>query len=271
MAPLYPIGRGAGSVGARVTLLVQLSDPHVDAGPGDRGSARALEAAVAAVLSLDAPPDAVLVSGDLAEHGAPEEYARVRDLLAPLPCDVHVLAGNHDDRDALRDGFGVDGAAAPGAPLRYTARAGGLRLVVCDTTLPGRDDGALDAEARAWLEAELAAEPAAPTLVAMHHPPLRTGIRGFDAICLPDGDRDGLAGIVAGAPQVRAIIAGHVHRAAFGTLGGRGVVTSPSVHLQARLELGRGGVTLVPEPPAFAVHVLVDGELVSHVQPVGAA
>ena len=247
-------------MGARVTLLVQLSDPHVDLGPGDRGSARALEAAVAAVLALDAPPDAALVTGDLAEHGEPAEYERVRELLAPLPCPVHVLAGNHDDRDALRHCFG--------APPRYGACAGALRVLACDTSRPGRDDGALDEETRAWLRAELAAEPSAPTLIAMHHPPLRTGIRGFDAICLPDADREGLAAIVAGAPHVRAIVAGHVHRAAFGLLGGRGVVICPSVHLQARLELGRGGITLVPEPPGFAVHVLVDGDVVSHVQPV---
>ena len=40
-------------------MLAQLSDPHVDVGPGDTGSAAALAAAVRAVLSLDPAPDAV--------------------------------------------------------------------------------------------------------------------------------------------------------------------------------------------------------------------
>jgi hypothetical protein len=102
----------------------------------------------------------------------------------------------------------------------------------------------------------------------MHHPPLRTGIRGLDDICLPAADRVALGELVAGAADVRRIVAGHVHRAAFEVLGGCGVVACPSVHLQARLELARGRVELVAEPPAFAVHVLVDGDVVSHVQPV---
>jgi len=48
-----------------LALLAQLSDPHVDLGPGDTGSAEALAATVRAMMALDPAPDAVLVSGDL--------------------------------------------------------------------------------------------------------------------------------------------------------------------------------------------------------------
>ena len=90
-------------------ILAQLSDPHVLVGPGDRGSAESLAAGVAAVLALRPRPDAVLVSGDLADTASAAEYERVRELLAPLPMPVHVLPGNHDDRDALRAHFPLDG------------------------------------------------------------------------------------------------------------------------------------------------------------------
>jgi hypothetical protein len=36
-----------------LTLIAQLSDPHVDVGPDDAGSAQALGAAVDAVLALE--------------------------------------------------------------------------------------------------------------------------------------------------------------------------------------------------------------------------
>ena len=85
-----------------MTVLAQLSDPHLRVGADDRGAARALETAVAAVLDLRPAPDAVLVSGDLGERGEPDEYSRARELLAPLPMPVHVLAGNHDDAEAWR-------------------------------------------------------------------------------------------------------------------------------------------------------------------------
>ena len=144
-------------------------------------------------------------------------------------------------------------------------------MVVVDTTQPGRDDGRVDAGARAWLESQLAADPAAPTVVVMHHPPLLTGITALDAVGLAAEDRAALGALLARWPQVRRVIAGHVHRAAFGVLGGCAVVTCPSTHLQARLEIGGAKIVLEPGPAGFALHALLaGGEMVSHVEPVAA-
>jgi 3',5'-cyclic-AMP phosphodiesterase len=227
-------------------MLAQLSDPHIQ----DDDSAAALAAAVRAVLDLTPLPDAVLVTGDLAEHGTAAEYERVRELLAPLPMPVHVLPGNHDDRDVMRAHLGAV----------ETADVGGLRLIACDTTQPGRDDGSLDL---AWLAARLA-ESDAPTIVAMHHPPIPIGIPALDRIGLPEADRAALAGLLARSPHVCRVIAGHVHRTVFAVVGGCGVVACPSTHRQARLEFGAEDLVMVDEPPAFAVHTAS----VSHIQPI---
>jgi 3',5'-cyclic AMP phosphodiesterase CpdA len=230
-------------------VIAQLSDPHIRLPPEDEGSGAALEAAVRSVLALDPPPDAVVVTGDLADGAQPAEYARVRELLGPLPMPVHVLPGNHDDASVIEAGYAV--------------RVGELRLLACDTTIPGRDEGEVDLE---WLEATLDEDRDSPTIIAMHHPPILTGIGGLDAIGLTN--RGALAGLLARSPQVRRVIAGHVHRGAFGVVGGCGVVACPSTNLQAKLEIGTDGFTIVREPPAYAVHALLDGELVSHLQPV---
>ena len=179
---------------------------------------------------------------------------------------VHVLPGNHDARGALRDAFGLPGARDD--PIRYTAAVGaGLRLVVIDTTWPEFDDGHLGEEDLAWLDAALAADRDTPTLVAMHHPPLRTGIDPLDALGLRDADRDAFAAVVARAPQVQRVIAGHFHRGAFAMLGSVPVFSCPSTYLQGKLEIGPGELVLVYQPPAYALHVLLDGVLVTHVQP----
>jgi 3',5'-cyclic-AMP phosphodiesterase len=227
-------------------MLAQLSDPHVH----DEKSAAALAAAVRSVLAVRPLPDAVLVSGDLGEHGTAAEYERVRELLAPLPMPVYTLAGNHDDGETLRAHLG--GTA--------TADVGGLRLIACDTTKPGRDDGSLDL---AWLAARLA-ESDAPTIVAMHHPPVTIGIPALDRIGLPEADRAALADLLDRSPHVCRVIAGHVHRTVFAVLGGCGVVACPSTHRQARLEFGAEDLVMVDEPPAFAVHTAS----VSHIQPI---
>jgi 3',5'-cyclic AMP phosphodiesterase CpdA len=246
-----------------VSLLAQLSDPHVRL-DDDGASTASLAAAVDAVLAFRPAPQAVVLTGDIANAAEAAEYARVRELLAPLPMPVHVLPGNHDDRDALREHFELDGGGS-GAPLQYAAPCGDLRVIVCDTTRPGHDDGVLR---RDWLEAQLAAEPDAPTIVAMHHVPLTIGLPVLDEIGVPDDDRRWLAKLLASAPQVRRVAAGHVHRTVVGSLGGCGVLACTSTHLQARLEIGTPELTWAPEPPAFALHALLDGELVSHVQPI---
>jgi 3',5'-cyclic AMP phosphodiesterase CpdA len=223
--------------------IVQLSDPHIRVGPDDQGSAAALTKAVDAVLALTPLPIAVLVTGDLAEHAAPAEYERFHELVAPLPMPVHVLPGNHDDLDW----------AGP-----HSVDCDGTRVVLCDTHIPGRDDGHLDLD---WLATQITDGPA---IVAMHHPPILTGIGGLDAIGLPEHERAALAELLSRSPRVTRVVAGHVHRTAFATLGGCAVTTCASTNLQAKLEIGSPGFTTVPEPPAFLVHA---GD-VAHVQPV---
>jgi 3',5'-cyclic-AMP phosphodiesterase len=208
----------------------------------------------------------VLVSGDLSENAEDAEYEQVRELLVSLEVPLFVLPGNHDDRAALRRHFDVPGVG--GEPVRYAADLGGLRLVVVDTTRPGEDPGVFDEERLSWLDAELTAEPEALTVIAMHHPPLVTGIPALDETGLPTEDRRALAAVVERHAQVRRIVAGHVHRAISGELAGRAVLAAPSTYMQARLDLSSAALQIVPEPAGFVLHVLRDGELISHVQTV---
>ena len=241
----------------RPFLLVQLSDPHVGADWGDGDSVARLAAAVASVRALEPNPDAVLISGDLADHAADSEYEKVRELLAPLEAPLYVLPGNHDDRLALRRHFGVPGAEDQ--PVQYVADLGPLRLVV---------RGELDADRLSWLEATLAAAPSIPTLLALHHPPLAIGIPAFDEIGLPVEDRRGLGKVVEAHPQVRRIVAGHAHLTMSAELGERKVLAVPSTYVQAQLDFGAHEAQLSAEPRGFAVHALLDGEVVSYIQPV---
>jgi Icc protein len=170
-------------------------------------------------------------------------------------------------RHALRRHFGVPGA--DGEPVQYAVDLGPLRLVVLDTTRPGEDPGALDAERLAWLDAELTAGPGVPTLLAMHHPPLSAGVPAWDELGLPVTDRAALAEVVERHPQVRLLVAGHVHRTITAELAGRAVLTVPSTYVQARLDFQAEEIELAAEPAGFAVHAVLDGRLISHIQPVG--
>jgi 3',5'-cyclic-AMP phosphodiesterase len=246
-----------------VTVVVQLSDPHIGADWEGRDPAAALNAAIEQVIALDLRPAAVLMTGDVAEHGDSAEYELALELLAPLGEPLHVLPGNHDDRAELRRRFELPGAGAE--PVRYAADAGPLRVALVDTTIPGADGGELSAAQLGWLEGELDA--GAPTVIAMHHPPLWTGLPAADAMGLPAAERTALTGVVARRPNVLRIVAGHFHRTITGELGGRAVLVAPSTYMQGRFDLESTAIALAPEEPAgFAVHVLGDdGALASHV------
>jgi 3',5'-cyclic-AMP phosphodiesterase len=250
---------------AKPFLLVQLSDPHIGATWADADPVAGLTAAVESVRRLPDDPDAVLLSGDLADNAADAEYELVREVVSRLASPVYVLPGNHDNRDTLRRHFGLPGAA--GAPVQYAVALGAAgRLVVLDSTRPGEDRGELDAERLAWLDAELAAAPDQVTLLALHHPPMPTGIPVWDAIGLPGADRRALAEVLQRHQQVRRLVAGHMHRTIAGELAGRAVLAVPSTYVQARLVFSSDEIELIAEPPGFAVHAVLDGELASHVQ-----
>jgi 3',5'-cyclic AMP phosphodiesterase CpdA len=178
---------------------------------------------------------------------------------------VHVLPGNHDDRATLRRHFGMPGTA--GEPVQYSADLGPIRLVVVDTTIPFEVPGALDADRLGWLDAELSAAPGIPTLVAMHHPAHTTGIPAWDEFGLAPGDQTAFVEVVARHPQVRRVVAGHFHRTITAEVAGRPALIIPSTYAQLRLTFD-SAAEFVHEPPGFALHAVVDGKLVSHVQPV---
>jgi 3',5'-cyclic-AMP phosphodiesterase len=246
-------------------LVAQLSDPHIGAEWHEEDPLEGLRAVVETVAALPHRPDAVLVSGDLSEHGSPAEYAAVSETVAAIGAPVHVIAGNHDDRASLRAAFGLPGE--DGGPVQWAADLGPLRLVGLDTTIPGKAAGALGAEPLRWLDAELARAPDQPTLLAMHHPPIATGVAPWDAIGLPPADRTALARVLDDHPQVRRIVSGHVHQTITASIAGRPVLATPSTYLQAQLNFGAAEIELAPgQPRGFALHALVGRDIVSYVR-----
>src|SRR5690606_7933223 len=159
--PLDALVRGASmstpnaaAAHAPAVHLVQISDTHIrEAGRlayRKVDTAEWLKMTIASVLALRQPPDAVVVTGDLVDFGRPVEYARLRDLLAPLTMPLYVMPGNHDDRERLREAFPEHHWLAPSlrladgaAPIQYAVRIGPLHLVTLDTVAPGQSHGEL--------------------------------------------------------------------------------------------------------------------------------
>jgi 3',5'-cyclic-AMP phosphodiesterase len=244
-------------------LIAQITDLHIKP-PGQLAYGRVdtaayLERAVAALLALDPQPDVVIATGDLVDVGDPEEYGRLRQLLAPLAPPLYVVPGNHDARRPLRAAFAGEGyLPADGAFLHYTVEDWPVRLIGLDTQVAGEASGALCAERLAWLAARLAEQPERPTLLFMHHPPFATGIEHMDAMGLAGAAE--LAAIVRRHPQVERIACGHVHRSIQTRFAGTLASIAPSTAHQVALDLRPAAeASFTFEPPGFHLHLWQPG------------
>jgi len=251
---------------ARPFLLAQISDLHLGERPRDGADPEScLRAVVKALERLPDRPDAVLVSGDLAEHAKPKEYRLAQKVIGKLGVPLYGLPGNHDDRATMREVLGLGDPDGGDAPLDYTVDFGPLRLIVVDSTIPGEDRGGFEPGQLERLDAELENSPT-PAIVAMHHPPLTTAMPDWDSVNLPVPEREALAAVIARHPTASAIVAGHLHRVSVSTLAGRPVLAAPSTYLQARPDFEREKVKLYAGAPGFVIHALRGEELASQIE-----
>jgi hypothetical protein len=143
-----------------------------------------------------------------------------------------------------------------------------VRLIGLDSLIPGEAAGRLGPEQLAWLDGELGGAPERPTLVALHHPPFRTGIDHMDAMMLTDGEA--LAEVVGRHPQVARVLCGHVHRSVQCRFAGTVCQIGPGAAHAVQLTLGGAPARWVLEPPAMLLHEWRDaGGLVSHLDFIG--
>jgi len=255
-------------------LIAQLTDLHIKP-PGRMAynrvdTASLLREAVASVLAQHPVPDVVLLTGDLTDAGRPEEYALLRALLAPLGRPVYAIPGNHDDRAAMRAGFADQGyLPQDGEFLHYVVEDHPVRLIGLDSVIPGDAAGALCAARLAWLEGALAAAPARPTIVFVHHPPFATGIAHMDRIGLAGAAP--FAALIRRHAQVERVLAGHLHRSIQARWAGTIASTAPSTAHQVTLDLTpEGPASFNLEPPGYQLHLVTpSGGVVSHTVTVG--
>ena len=90
-------------------LICQISDLHVKT-PGKLSyrvvdTSSMLRRCIAHICALETAPDIVITTGDLTDAGQPDEYAHLRELLAPLAMPTYLLPGNHDHRENLLAAF----------------------------------------------------------------------------------------------------------------------------------------------------------------------
>ncbi|MFG2372977.1 metallophosphoesterase [Streptomyces sp. NPDC048504] len=197
---------------------------------------------------------AVPVTGDIADHGAEAEYEEAAEILtAPFP--VLTCPGNHDARPAHRKALLGD---APGdGPVNQVHHITGTTILMCDSTIPGRDEGRLDARTLDWIDTTLTALTRdTPALIAFRQPPVELHHPLPDSGMLEDPGQ--LAELLEAHPQVAAVLTGHAHTAAASTFAARPLIVGPAVTWTLRMPWEGDRPADRDQPPGLAFHVLDD-------------
>lgn len=243
-------------------IIAQLSDLHLSTGKDtvcNQQSRRAFKSAVAHIQSLRPAPAIVLITGDIAENGAPEEYETFKNVAENITCPVLVIPGNHDRRDAMLErlrGTRYWHFGEEDKPEFCNVVYDGLsvRLVGLDTLVAGAPHGELSGATLDWLDVTLSAQPERETLLFMHHPPFATGISSMDKVGLRNPGE--LAAILKRHKQVTRIVCGHVHRPIFSRYADREISIAPAPSRAVALRLDPAEpFEMVHEPPALHLHL----------------
>ncbi|EFL89456.1 metallophosphoesterase [Ahrensia sp. R2A130] len=214
--------------------LLHLTDLHVVA-PGTLASGildtpRLVKDAVDRVLEREneiGPLDAVLVTGDISDDGSAGSYRFAREQLDRLRLPLLPIPGNHDAREAMRDAFSDLPVIPAGDQIDWTFDLGTTRIIGLDTLVEGQGAGRLLPSSLAHLRHAISGFEGTTIIVALHHPPLKTGIAFMDAISLVNTEE--LAPILASFEGDLRVLAGHVHGVHIGNIGRHPVMTAPSI------------------------------------------
>jgi predicted phosphodiesterase len=171
--------------------IIQISDLHIGGGIDERyppvgnsgleflvksvSPTPRVERIVREINALDPQPSLVMVSGDLSDHGMPDELALAHSVLRELKAPLYVARGNHDrDLAAFLDAAkGLPFADTEGAAERgfyYGFDLAGVRVLVTDS-----ENMELAGEQVAWLAEELSAPTNRDTVIVGHRHLLPVG------------------------------------------------------------------------------------------------
>jgi 3',5'-cyclic AMP phosphodiesterase CpdA len=253
-----------------LTLLVQISDTHiVERGTllyGMADTARNLAETVEQINNMRPQPDAVLITGDLVEHPGPVTYSHFRELIEPLTAPVYLMPGNHDSPEAMLDFFSdTDMFPAEAPHYQYAIDDFPFRILMLNSHLDNSELPAFGKRRLEWLASALE-ESDRPALIAIHHPPIKTGVGFIDMV----GEQwyQPLAELLQQHPQVLKIVCGHGHLDLQGRLAGVPVQMVGSIAHQliaGRVDDVAPSFENAPVPPVL--HHWLGGDIVSGYYP----
>lgn len=223
--PVEQLSHGGGPV-----RLVQLTDSHLCEERGGKllgmDTDHSLQAVIGQALKERGEPDALLLTGDLSDHGSISAYRRMDDYSRQMSQACFWLPGNHDDRGLM------EAAGLPPACLTSEIQIANWQIVMLDSQVPGAVGGELgEAQLLLLADALARAEQAGfYTLVCLHHHPVLIGSAWLDEQIVADAEA--FFSLIDQHSGVRGVLWGHIHQQIDRDRNGVALMATPSTCVQ---------------------------------------
>ena len=252
-----------------MTKIIQISDPHiVPKGQLAYGKVNTLEALKSCVETINrilpniGPVDMAFVTGDLTDFGTAEEYQIFRDIMEPLLIPYRAIPGNHDDVREMRASFSDQQWMPRFGPINWTAEFVDMALVGLDTNVAGKAYGHLTHDTLDYLQNKLETLNNKPVIVAIHHPPIFTGIEKMDIQNLHESKK--LKSLLSSYEGELKLVCGHVHRNIVTNFGAVTCQIAPGTSHAVTLDMREDIPNcFIKEPGAFLMHE-IRGRILTH-------
>lgn len=202
-------------------------------------------------------PDLVVVTGDVADHGQADEYAKAATQLSRIPVPANLVPGNHDFHTPFEAGL-----PRPGLTMSRTLRLRNWLFLFADSNFAGKepsDDGRLlDKDDRihnngqfgphefAWMSDTIAATDADHAFIWVHHPPKALGSFNSPLYDVEWGQ------LFSAHTKLRGAGAGHTHTDTVVDVEGRNVFTCPAFTINLDF------VNRTVLPPGYRTYTFAD-------------
>ena len=189
---------------------MQISDTHLfsdkNAKINGHSSYSNLENVFNSINSLTKKPELLIITGDLSQDCTFESYSYLHSFLDKLGIKFYLLPGNHDDLNIINKVFGFNWSREN---VDYSVDFNGWFFYLIDTSIYPEAHGELTPRQLVKFEDAINKNKSKPTLIFMHHHPLKVN-SWLDGMILLDSEN--FNSIVKKNPQVKGVLFGHIHQ-----------------------------------------------------------
>ena len=208
------------------------------------------------IKKIETEIEFILVTGDISESGSQESYLNASEIFSSLNKPTFWIAGNHDNLEAIHLFSNKTNIRSD-----KTFSVNGTHFVLLNSVAQtsdgkNRSRGVLSSNELAFLKLELKQHPTNKIVVALHHPPIKSGTWKDERML---ENADDFFEVINQFSNVKLVLYGHQHQANETTIGDTKFYSPPAASFQFDKNIKWGfdnlpsgfGVISINDSPTF--------------------